>query len=140
MKKTSLALLLSTLLVMSAGKGNANPTVQAHLTGAAEVGGGDPHGSGDVLITLSPGGDRLCFSITVAGITAATGANLCKGAAGANGPIVATLTAPSNGSTIDCVGIDGKLLKDIQQHPEQYYVNVINTDYPDGAVRGQLSH
>jgi len=29
--------------------------------------------------------------------------------------------------------------KNILQHPEQYYVNVHNAEWPGGAVRGQLS-
>jgi hypothetical protein len=30
-------------------------------------------------------------------------------------------------------------MKRIRQNPENFYVNVHNADFPDGAVRGQLS-
>ena len=40
----------------------------------------------------------------------------------------------------DCLfGIDKGLIKDIRQHPDDYYVNVHSTpDFEAGAVRGQL--
>ena len=36
-------------------------------------------------------------------------------------------------------GLDKNLLKDIIRNPENYYVNVHNTPFPNGAVRGQLA-
>ena len=140
MKKASLALLFLALLVVGLqGKASANPIIQAHLTGANEVNGGDPDGSGDATISLSPGGSELCFNIVVTGLAATTGAHIHRGVAGVNGPIVVALTAPVNGSSTGCVPVDSKLLKEIQQHPDQFYVNVHTTEYPGGAIRGQLS-
>ena len=119
---------------------DANPSLGATLTGAAETGGGDADGSGDVLISLSPGGNSMCFRIRVSGIAAPTAANIYKAPAGVDGSVVMTLTtAGIGGEAIDCLPLDPKLLKDLMQHPEEYYVNVLNAEYPDGAVRGQLS-
>jgi len=34
--------------------------------------------------------------------------------------------------------VDRRLLMDIIQHPQDYYVNVHTADFPGGAIRGQL--
>ena len=38
-----------------------------------------------------------------------------------------------------CVSAGEDLIKEIRQNPANYYVNVHNADFPDGAIRGQLS-
>jgi len=35
-------------------------------------------------------------------------------------------------------GVDPALIKDIRQHPADYYVNIHDTAHPNGAARGQL--
>jgi hypothetical protein len=139
MKKALLALSLLALLV-GAGTAHAKPSLSADLTGAAEVGGGDPDGSGYVLISLSPATNRLCFGFVVNGIAPATAAHIHRGPVGANGPVVVTLIPPTDGSSMGCVLIDPELLKDLRANSDQYYVNVHNAEYPGGAIRGQLAH
>lgn len=110
------------------------------LTGAAEVPGpGDPDGKGTAVITLNQGKKEVCFELTVENIAAATLAHVHKGAAGAAGPPVVTMTPPAEGTSKGCVSAGEDLIKDIRQNPANYYVNVHNADFPDGAVRGQLS-
>lgn len=140
MKRASLVVSALLLLLLGGLRiADANKTHDATLTGAAEVGGGDPDGSGSALIGLSPGGNEICFSINVSGIAPATAAHIHKGAVGVNGPVVVGLTPPTDGSSIGCVAVDPELLKDILKNPQDYYVNVHNDDFPDGAIRGQLS-
>ena len=129
-----------TLLVLGGlGTAQANPQLEATLTGSEEVNGGDPDGSGTAVINLSFGNNRICFSLTVTGIVPATAAHIHRGAAGANGSVVVTLAPPpSGGSSLACVIADPELMKEIWQTPENFYVNVHNADYPGGALRGQL--
>jgi hypothetical protein len=113
------------------------------LTGAAEAPGpGDPDGSGQADFTLNQGQGQVCFEITLADITLpATGAHIHVAPEGVPGPVVVPLTPPdASGSSSGCVeDVDRDLIKAIRQDPAGYYVNVHNADFPDGAVRGQLS-
>ena len=115
--------------------------LSAQLSGAAEVPGpGDPDGSGKATITLRPEQGEACFELSVSNIEPATAAHIHEGAEGVAGPVVIPLDpAPTEGSSSGCVsGVDTALLQNILQNPKQYYVNVHNEEFPDGAVRGQL--
>jgi len=112
----------------------------ATLTGAAEVPGpGDADGAGTANITLNPGKDQICYELTVSNIGAATAAHIHTGAATVAGPVLVGLDAPGTGSSKGCVELDKEKVKDIIKNPANYYVNVHNAEFPDGAVRGQLS-
>lgn len=112
----------------------------ATLTGAAEVPGpGDADGTGTGKITLNPGNGQVCYELTVSNIGTATAAHIHTGAATAAGPVLVGLDAPAKGSSKGCVDLDKEKVKDIIQNPANYYVNVHNAEFPDGAVRGQLS-
>ena len=111
------------------------------LTGAAEVPGpGDTDGTGTAMVRLRAGEGRLCFKITVGNIALpATGAHVHAGAAGVAGPIVVPLAAPdANGTAQGCVNVSRALVSQILANPAAYYVNVHTTDFPNGAIRGQL--
>lgn len=114
------------------------------LLGANEVPGpGDPDGMGRALITVNLGRGRVCWWIQVSGITLpATAAHIHNAPAGVAGPIVVPLSPPdTNGTSRGCAeDVDRHLLLNILIHPSDYYVNVHTTDYPAGAVRGQLDH
>lgn len=49
------------------------------------------------------------------------------------------LNAPTNGSSSGCAAVSRELAKAIRQNPANYYVNIHNAVYPNGAVRGQLT-
>jgi hypothetical protein len=60
--------------------------------------------------------------------------------AGVAGPVVVNFDPPVNGSSEGCTNaVDPAVAQNILTHPEQYYVNVHNAEWPAGAVRGQLS-
>jgi hypothetical protein len=115
-------------------------TGEAEVTAAGVPNQGDLDGEGTAHITLNQGEGEVCFEINVSGITLpAIGAHIHVGASTTTGPVVVGLTPPdADGSSSGCVSADPELIKAIRQNPEGYYVNVHTTDYPAGAVRGQL--
>ncbi len=137
-----------------AGAGHTNTVLVANLQGENEVppGGpngtvvGDPDGRGKVMVFGIDGDPTtLCYVLTVEGIGAATGAHIHEGGRRENGPIVANLAAPGDGTAADCLteGETGKFptgesVQEILANPGDYYVNVHNTEFPGGAIRGQL--
>ncbi len=127
------------LLATAAAFADDDRKLETRLTGAAEVPGpGDPDGKGEAKIKFKKNFRQLCFELEVARIAPATAAHVHVAPAGVAGPIVAPLTPPTNGESEGCVDIDRALGRAIAQHPEEYYVNVHNADFPAGALRGQL--
>lgn len=144
MKKNTLLhmiLILITVLALTSVAADGGRKFTTELTGAAEVPGpGDPDGSGTALITLNHGQGRVCWELTATDIAPATAAHIHVGTADVAGPVVVPLSPPTSGSSSGCAeGVDRDLIKNIIQHPEQYYVNVHNAEFPPGALRGQLS-
>src|SRR6185503_2303812 len=69
----------------------------------------------------------------------ATAAHIHQGSVGIAGPIVVTLTPPNaSGLSAGCVSASKETVKAISKAPSNYYVNVHTSDFPNGAVRGQL--
>lgn len=140
---TVLALILAFSLVAAKlpGADQGGRPFTTTLTGAAEVPPGDLDGSGTAMITLNPGQETVCWTISVSDITLpATGAHIHEAPAGVAGPIVVTLSPPDeSGTASGCTTAPRSLILDILHNPADYYVNVHNADYPTGALRGQLS-
>ena len=118
------------------------------LSGAEEVdpitgalGAGDSDGSGLATLTVNPGQGEVCYALSVEDIMLpAIGAHIHFGDAGKNGPIVVPLNPPdASGVSSGCAEVSRGLAKAIIQDPDAYYVNVHTTDFPSGAIRGQLS-
>lgn len=120
--------------------------LEAVLSGANEVdaagnpGVGDPDGSGHATVRLNANTGEVCWDLTVAGIALpAIGAHIHVGAARVNGDIVVPLDAPgTSGSSNGCTTADPAVVAAIAADPAGYYVNVHTTEFPAGAVRGQL--
>jgi hypothetical protein len=114
----------------------------ARMTGAQEVPDpGDPDGSGLAAVAVFPARGELCFAMRVEDITLpAAAAHVHRGRAGVAGPVRVTLEAPgANGTSRGCVeDLRTRLLRRIKEEPRRFYVNVHTSDFPDGAVRGQL--
>lgn len=129
MKKLSTIFLALALAVPVAAQAQS---LSAILTGANEVGGGDPDGVG--FATVSFNGGTISYAVLVNGIGAPTAAHIHRGTIGQNGDPVVTFNPPAFGST----AADPGLLAEILANPSQFYVNVHTAEFPSGAVRGQL--
>lgn len=110
------------------------------LTGLQEVPGpGDPDGTGTARIRVNPGDGELCWDLYVRDIAPASAAHIHRGAAGAAGPPVVTLTTPDQaGRSQGCVAVAQPLAREIAWRGHEFYVNVHNGEHPAGAIRGQL--
>jgi hypothetical protein len=148
MRKASLFISLAMLTVLSFSGSMAaqkddhsGHEMTINLTGAAEVPGpGDTDGTGTAKITLKQAEGKVCFELTVSNIGEATAAHIHEAPAGKAGPPVVTLApAPASGSSKECVTASADVIKKIMANPANFYVNVHNAEFPNGAVRGQLS-
>jgi hypothetical protein len=136
-----LGLILVLVLTTAAVPAHAGKSFSMALTGAAEVPGpGDPDGSGMAWVTLNAGQETVCWQISVEGILLpATGAHIHRGGVDDFGPVVVALSPPNaSGESSGCTTAARELIVEILSNPEMFYVNVHSTEYPAGAVRGQL--
>jgi hypothetical protein len=134
--------LAATLALAAASPVSANGgrPLDATLLGSNEVppaSTGDPDGSGFAHVTLNQGKGEICFHITAQNISSIRLAHIHRGVAGANGPVVVDFNPALNGLS-GCVTADVELIKTIRQNPEGYYVNIHTSEFPGGAIRGQL--
>lgn len=115
------------------------------LTGEAEVNAqgvpnqGDLDGTGFARVVVNPGQQRVCWHIEVQHIATPTRGHIHRAPAGVNGPIVVTFFEGTP-DLHNCTKtpLDPHLLNAIVEHPENYYVNIHNAEFPGGALRGQL--
>jgi hypothetical protein len=144
MKKTTLFILMTLLIVVVlTGTAARGLTFTTTLTGAAEVPGpGDPDGTGTATITLDPGREMVCWEIHVSGITLPASAahiHFINPETGFGGVLVGLSAPDANGNASGCTTTSRENIVNILSNPEGYYVNVHNSDYSSGALRGDLS-
>jgi hypothetical protein len=140
---TASSIALALLVAGSALAAGGAPRV-ATLSGANEVPPADPDGSGSATITLNVGQGTVCWDYSVTNIASpTTGAHIHAAAVGVNGGVVVPLRE-SNAGPWPLSGcrenVDPDLIQAIIDFPQNYYVNVHNSAYPGGAIRGQLSN
>jgi hypothetical protein len=101
----------------------------------------DAFGSATLIF---PTATQVCFAILVDNLAGATLAHIHSAVTGINGPIVVTLTPPSApsggnpGASAGCVNAAAATITAIKATPTNFYINVHNTQFGGGAVRGQL--
>jgi len=131
-------------VTLAAAQGEVSE-LTATLSGVAEVPvPGDTDGGGSAAITINMGKSEVCFALKISNIGSPTAAHIHEGAEGKSGDPVVTLTPISEGSDSEtdekqCVSADAEILTRIVASPGDFYVNVHNEEFPDGAIRGQLA-
>jgi hypothetical protein len=136
----AIALAILAVAVVGSASAGGRP-LHADLSGANEVppvSSGDPDGSGTADLRLNQGQGRICLEIDTRNISTPILQHIHRGAAGTNGPVVVDFTPLLAGGGDGCVSADRALVKAIRKNPDGYYFNVHSTEYPGGAVRGQL--
>jgi hypothetical protein len=140
------------MAVALTGPASAAPvSASATLSGSAVVPGpGDPAGSGTLTVTFDAATNEFCYDYRVSlggdagNITTVT---INRGGAGRNGDPVAFIAGNQNTPSAE-VAACGFVSDERQPSPadaaavvnmpEGYYALVTSTNYPDGALRGQL--
>jgi hypothetical protein len=142
----SAAVILSALTTVAFGGSSAAAAdggrpFTTTLTGEAEVNAegvpnqGDLDGVGTATLRINAGQGRVCWTITVSGVEPITAAHIHIAPPTAPGPIV----VPLNPFTGGCIDVERETALGIIRTPGDYYVNVHNAPFPNGALRGQLS-
>ena len=147
MLKHSLA--VAALALLSTVAQAAVYTYRAELSGANEydpltdtLGVGDPDGHGIATITIDSETDFLTWSVDFHNLGAVTAAHIHTGAAGHNGPVLIPFNLPSglvgDGNFSGSLGWFPHAWDAISSAPSDFYVNVHTSEFPAGAIRGQL--
>jgi hypothetical protein len=114
-------------------------TMTIQLSGGAEVPGpGDTDGGGEAKLTINHDKGEVCYDFTVKDIQEPTAAHIHVGAADKSGAPKVTFKKAADGAWKGCASADKALLNDLMTNPGNYYVNVHNKEFPNGALRGQL--
>lgn len=159
MKKTlALGLAAAGILTFS-GTANAvheRGDLTVGLNGANEVGTvGDRNGSGKINLeffdavnnatVVFPNEHYVCYTLTFRNVDDPTGLHIhevpssARNPRKATGPVVVDLLAnPQRNGATTCVVVEESVFDGIQDDPSEYYVNLHNAKFPNGAIRGQL--
>jgi hypothetical protein len=117
----------------------ATTNMRADMTGPQETSPpGPPGANGTAAITLDDAANTVCYQLTYSGISKPTAAHIHAGAKGVAGPPVVTFDVQKAGDK-GCVPADHTVITQILGNPAGYYVNVHTSEFPKGAMRGQLA-
>ena len=115
------------------------------LSGQEEVnvahpggGTGDLQASGLVTLAVDPANKEVCYRFSVSTGAEPMMAHIHEGAPLQNGPPVIILFTGTGTSLSNCAPSTRSQLNQIVADPSHYYVSLDTTQFPDGALRGQL--
>ena len=111
------------------------------LSPGEEVPPHDTAATGTARVTVNVGHSEVCWDISFSDLSApAIAAHIHQAPQGVNGPVVIPTPVPAEvtGTAHDCAVVDNALARDLNENPDQYYVNVHDSVFPGGEIRGQL--
>ena len=140
LRRPVLAAFGGALMLCGAGMAGAfaGPDFRATLSGSNVPGGGDSDGWGRLRFEINNSTHHLCADLEVRSIAQVTSAQIYRGREGQQGEPVSRLERPRDDDSYDCKQIGEALAQEIQSNPSAFYVAVATTEYPNGAIRGQL--
>jgi hypothetical protein len=102
---------------------------------------GDPDGQGEAMVTLNPATNQVDVRLSYSNIAEPTAIYIRRGAVGLQGNVVVPIVIESDeGGTL--VGrrrsAMPNIVKTILASPGEYYLVVLNDEYPIGALLGPL--
>jgi CHRD domain len=110
------------------------------MTGEVETPAGDPVATGTATLRLRAGQGQLCYKVAAANLPVASAMHIHRGGAGVAGAVVVPLKTPNaSGAATGCATVARTLVAAILGSPAGYYLNIHTTEFPAGAIRGQLS-
>jgi hypothetical protein len=97
-------------------------------------------GAGSFAAQSNVGQGRICWRITVTGLTDVTAAHIHyrTGPKATTVAVPLALPEPFHAPAKGCTNASRSLLSQIVRHPGLFYVNVHTASYPSGAVSGML--
>jgi hypothetical protein len=134
-----LAVALCSLLLVSLSAAADEATFRVDLSGPAAS--GDPNGRGEAVVTLNAAENRVDVRLSYSNIAAPTALHIRMGATGTEGNVVLPIVIERDeGGAITGRRLSAKpgVAATILASPGDYYLVVINDEYPVGALRGQL--
>jgi hypothetical protein len=120
------------------GDGPSRRALAGTLRGFREVDNpGDPDGEGFGAVVFDD--HTAHYFVAVNNIDNPAASHIHAGTAAQNGPIAIDFEAAfTDGIAVGSVPVGEDVESAVLAHPENYYVNVHNSEYPSGAARGQL--
>jgi hypothetical protein len=133
-----------TVISLIAATGSAQ-TLGAVLTGSQEVPARAVPGFGNATVTFDATRQNVLVTITATNLgSAINNFHIHEAPAGTNGPIVLDIIGLggtfTNGTMTGTFPIGAAVAQRMLQNPSGFYVNVHTTQFPGGAVRGQLAY
>ena len=112
---------------------------RAVLNGDNVPGAADTDGWGRARIGIHRTTHQLCTDLEVRSIGSVTSVQIYRGGPGAAGDPVARIERPDDNDSWDCKQVGEALAEEIESNPSAFYVEVRTEEFPNGAIRGQLS-